>query len=148
MLDGSYSVGQVYDPAIMAFRPQRMPIASSRSSVSWDFSDYNSESLQSSASSRASFTSIPSVYSSIPASPTTFGSQRSSYTTQQKLRSTAPPPPVFQGLPLEIYDCILQQLKNFHYDTSSASCQTCYLRDLCTLALTSRAWDRAVRKSL
>lgn len=138
----------MYDPAIMAFRPQKIPIALSKSSVSWDFSDYNSESLQSSASSHASFTSIPSVYSSIPASPTAFGSQRSSYTTQQKLRSTAPPPPVFQNLPLELYDCILQQLKTFHYNISSASCQTCYLRDLCTLALTSRAWDRAVRKRL
>lgn len=142
------SVGQVYDPAILDFRPQRVCLESSKCSVLWDFSDYNSESLLSSASSNASFTSIASFQSSMPAGSAHLGSQRSSYATQQKLRSTAPPPPVFQRLPPEIYDCILQLLKEFHYDSSSASCQTCYLKDLCSLGLTSRVWDRSVRKWL
>lgn len=145
---GSCSVGQVYDPTILAFRPQRVSLESSKCSVLWDFSDFNLESLPSSASSHSSFNSIASGHSSLPAGPAHFSSQRSSYATQQKLRSTAPPPPVFQRLPPEIYDCILRLLKEFHYDPLSASCQTCYLRDLCSLGLTSRAWDRSVRKWL
>ncbi|KAL8758775.1 MAG: hypothetical protein Q9199_001250 [Rusavskia elegans] len=69
-------------------------------------------------------------------------------TTQQKLRSTEPPPPVFQRLPPEIYDCILRHLAVFHKEPSSMSCETCHLRDLCALALVDRAWDRAVRPRL
>ncbi|KAL8674065.1 MAG: hypothetical protein Q9168_001525 [Polycauliona sp. 1 TL-2023] len=69
-------------------------------------------------------------------------------TTQQKSRSTAPPPPVFQRLPPEIYDCILRHLAVFHKEPSSMSCETCRLRDLCALALVDRAWDRAVRPRL
>lgn len=124
-----------------------MPLESSKSSVLWDLSDYNSESLPSPTSSHASFSPITSVHSSLPVGSAHFGSQLSSYATQQMLRSTAPPP-VFQRLPPEIYDCILQQLKEFHYAPSSMSCETCYLRDLCSLSLTSRAWDRSVRKWL
>lgn len=138
----------MYDPTIMAFRPQRMSLTSSTSSLSWESLDFSSESLRSSTSSYASFPSSPSIFAAMPPRPTSLGSKHSSFITQQKLRSTKPPPPVFQRLPLEIYDCILQQLKTFHDNPASASCQTCYLRDLCALALTSRAWDRAVRSWL
>ncbi|KAL8996278.1 MAG: hypothetical protein Q9169_004164 [Polycauliona sp. 2 TL-2023] len=69
-------------------------------------------------------------------------------TTQQKLRSTEPPPPVFQRLPPEIYDCILHHLAVFHKEPYSMSCETCRLRDLCALALVDRRWDRAVRPRL
>ncbi|KAL8848476.1 MAG: hypothetical protein Q9221_006528 [Calogaya cf. arnoldii] len=72
----------------------------------------------------------------------------STLTPQQKSRSTAPPPPVFQRLPPEIYDCILRQLAVFHKEPSSMSCETCHMRDLCALALVDRAWDRAVRPQL
>ncbi|KAL8786705.1 MAG: hypothetical protein Q9213_002642 [Squamulea squamosa] len=75
-------------------------------------------------------------------------SYQSTLTTQQKLRSTEPPPPVFQRLPAEIYECILRQLAVFHNEPSSMSCGTCHLRDLCALALVDRAWDRAVRPQL
>ena len=141
--------GQVYDPAIMAFRPQRMgSTGSSSSSMSWDSSSHDVNSLRSSISSYESFMTAQSINSTYQVHPGFLPSQRSSYTTQQKLRSTAPPPPVFQRLPPEVYDCILQQLRNFHENPSALSCQTCYLRDLCSLALTSRAWDKAVRVRL
>lgn len=40
------------------------------------------------------------------------------------------------------------QLRTFHEEPASSSCQTCYYRDLCALGLVSRAWDRAVRPKL
>lgn len=132
----------------MAFRPQRFSLASSRSSLSWDSLEYKSESQKLSDFSYAGFAPSPSLYSTLLPSSPSLSSQRSSFITQQKLRSTKPPPPVFQRLPLEIYECILLQLRTFHESQSSASCQTCYLRDLCSLALTSRTWDRVVRARL
>ena len=144
--------GQVYDPELMAYRPQRFSIASSRSSVSWNSTDFYPPSPRSSASSYLSMGSSPSVYSNYSTAKGTnissWGSRRSSFTNIQRLRSTNPPPPVFNRLPQEIYDCILQQLGTIHSSTSTISCATCYLRDLCSLALTSRAWDRAVRTQL
>ena len=144
-----YRSGQVYDPAIMGFRAQRMgSIGSSTGSMSWDSSSYEMNSLRSSISSYESFMTAQSISSTYQANAGLQPSQRSSYTTQQRLRSTAPPPPVFQRLPPEVYDCILRKLREFHENPSSLSCQTCYLRDLCSLALTSRAWDKAVRVRL
>ncbi|KAL8904296.1 MAG: hypothetical protein Q9207_003360 [Kuettlingeria erythrocarpa] len=81
-------------------------------------------------------------------SPPLSPSYSSTFATQQKLRSTAPPPPVFQRLPSEIYDCILRQLTVFHEEPASMSCESCRLRDLCALALVDRRWDRAVRPQL
>lgn len=132
----------------MAFRPQRFSLESSRSSLPWEYLELKSESQRLSSSSYASLFSNQSVYSSIPPSLPSLSSQRSSFITQQKLRSTRPPPPVFQNLPLEIYECIVLQLRIFHEAQASSSCQTCYLRDLCSLALTSRTWDRVVRAHL
>ncbi|KAL0265199.1 hypothetical protein SLS55_001164 [Diplodia seriata] len=57
-------------------------------------------------------------------------------------------PPIFQKLPREVYACILQQLEVLHFGKGTQSCTTCYLRDLHSLALTSRAWDKAARNKL
>ncbi|KAL8969789.1 MAG: hypothetical protein Q9197_004153 [Variospora fuerteventurae] len=131
----------------MGFRPQRFSLASSKSSMTGLF-EYTPPSYRSSVSSRPSFTSIPSMYSiGLPSSPPS-SSYNSGFISQQKLRSTAPPPPVFQYSPPEIYDCILRQLTIFHDRVTSMSCETCRLRDLCALALVDRRWDRAVRPQL
>ena len=140
----------------MAYRPQRMPISSTKSAISWDPQDQlpesRPESRRSSTSSYASFASTTSVSSIAQTNATStgsrMGSRRSSFSAQQKSRSTQPPPPVFKRLPLEIYECILQQLKVVHSEQYIQSCATCYLRDLYNLALTSRMWDRAVRVQL
>ncbi|MCJ1282544.1 hypothetical protein MMC26_001867 [Xylographa opegraphella] len=144
-------VGQVYDPVIMAYRPQKTPLPFTNS-VSWDSADFYAaarpESRRSSTSSYASFGSAHSTFSTTQTT-TSVGSSRSSFTTvQQRSRSTQPPPPVFKRLPLEIYDCILQQLRNIHTEPYIQSCATCYLRDLYNLALVSRTWDRAVQVQL
>ncbi|KAL8656187.1 MAG: hypothetical protein Q9210_000420, partial [Variospora velana] len=140
-------VGQVYDPEIMSFRPQRFSLASSKSSIT-GFFESTPPYYRSSVSSRPSFTSIPSMHSVSLPSPPPSPSYNSAFISQQKLRSTAPPRSVFQCLPPEIYDCILRQLTIFHDKATSMSCETCRLRDLCALALVDRRWDRAVRPQL
>jgi len=56
--------------------------------------------------------------------------------------------PIFKRIPQEVYDRILGQLQELHSDRLSPSCATCYMRDLVALQLTSRSWDKAVRKTL
>lgn len=143
---------QVYDPENMPYRPQRYSLGSSKSSIAWNSMDFDPASPRSSASSymsAGSNTSVYSKYSTAQGTNTTFlPSRPSSFTSIQRLRSTNPPPPLFRRLPQAIYDCILQHLRTAHLTVSSTSCATCYMRDLCSLALTSRAWDRAVRTRL
>lgn len=45
-------------------------------------------------------------------------------------------------LPREIYDCIVSQLEHIHLQQDQG-CPTCYLHDLYSLSLASRAWDKA-----
>lgn len=152
-------VGKIYDPAIMAYRPQRTSLPPS--SRSWDSADFfaasrpelKPETRRSSSSSIASFGSSYSTLSTTQTTATSVASRRSSFikvkqSVQQRSRSTQPPPPVFKRLPAAIYECILQQLKIIHSERYIQSCSACYLRDLYNLALTSRAWDRAVRVQL
>lgn len=142
----SHSAGHVYDPALMAFRLQRVSLASTRSSMSWNSMDTSPISRRSSTSSIGSHDTKSSIYSN--AAPSA-GAVRSSLPAQQRIsRSTKPPIPMFRRLPPEIYECILEQLNVLHSNPSSQSCATCYLRDLYNLALTSRTWDRAVRVKL
>jgi hypothetical protein len=49
---------------------------------------------------------------------------------------------VFKNLPREVFDCILEWLELQHFGEQQY-CPPCYLKDLCSLSLTSRAWDRA-----
>ena len=148
-VNDSRHAGQVYDASIMAFRPQRMSFTSTKSAIPWDLAEEGLPGARpTSVSSIASIGSSTSNYSSTPTIATSIGSRGSSYLTHQRMRSNQPPPPVFKYLPTEIYDCILQQLRVVHTRPNTESCATCYTRDLCNLALTSRAWDRAVRPQL
>ncbi|KAF2444847.1 hypothetical protein P171DRAFT_412723 [Karstenula rhodostoma CBS 690.94] len=54
---------------------------------------------------------------------------------------------VSKNLPREVYDCILEWLERQHF-RGNQYCPPCYLRDLCSLSLTSRAWDRAATMQL
>ncbi|KAJ8114193.1 hypothetical protein OPT61_g3873 [Boeremia exigua] len=49
---------------------------------------------------------------------------------------------VFKNLPREVYDCIVAQLEEIHLQQEQA-CPSCYLKDLHSLSLTNRNWDRA-----
>lgn len=77
----------------------------------------------------------------------------STFAPSGSLRSHSKPqnvvqPRIFQKLPREVYACIVQQLEVLHFGRGTQSCTTCYLRDLHSLALTSRAWDKAARNKL
>ncbi|OJD17726.1 hypothetical protein AJ78_02191 [Emergomyces pasteurianus Ep9510] len=58
------------------------------------------------------------------------------------------PLPFLKPLPQEVYDCILSHLQYSHLAPNCEGCLTCYMRDLYSLALTSRAWEKAVRAKL
>lgn len=55
---------------------------------------------------------------------------------------------IIKRLPPEVFDCIMAQLQMVHSDRLSPSCATCYMRDLTSLALTSKAWSRAAHRRL
>lgn len=55
---------------------------------------------------------------------------------------------VFAALPAAVYEGIVRQLEAVHASPRSDTCDTCFLRDLTSLARTSRAWDRASIKTL
>ena len=138
-------------------RAQSLPISPPRTSFSSDFEYADMVPSQSPRSSISSSTSMaPSIassattytYSTAPSTPISLISRPPPPRGQSELHSKMPHRSVFQGLPPEVYDCILQQLRVLHEDPASQSCQTCHLRDLCSLALSSRAWDKAVVKRM
>jgi hypothetical protein len=55
---------------------------------------------------------------------------------------------VFKRLPQVIFDCILNQLQSLHGSPHQSGCLTCFQRDLYALAMSSRAWEKAVRSKL
>ena len=153
-------IDQVWDPTIKAYRAQRLPIALSKSSIIANASkaenaqnrairSFNSSSSSSATSpltndSSSSRTRYPhSLQRSGPLVPQPF-----SYTRRKRTNSQAPNRCNHTSLPSEVYNCILEQLRKFHEGFRSLYCQTCYLRDLYSLSLTNRAWDKAVKKRL
>lgn len=70
------------------------------------------------------------------------GRHKRNSTLRQSKTETQFPARIFQQLPREIYNCIVVQLEALHLQLNQA-CSACYLRDLHSLSLTSRAWDRA-----
>ncbi len=55
---------------------------------------------------------------------------------------------VFRQLPREVYDCILRQLERLHFSQGDGACLSCYLADVTSLCLTSKAWEWRARRSL
>ena len=147
---------QTWDPTIGAYREQRVPLALSKSSISGISSDgrpttptSQRSSNASHASTTSSITSFPSTFTS-PSFSRGAGSytSKASYYSRSTQQSAVLPQRIFQTLPSEIYDAMLCQLKLIHEGPTLGSCQTCCLRDLCALSLTSRAWDKAVVKKM
>ena len=143
-------------PPLGALRAQSL-LFPGQTTAFLDVEDAEIDSLQSprpSMSSSASMaTSIGSsattyTYSTAASSPVSLVARPSPHSGQVQSRSKAFRGPAYQRLPPEIYDFILKQLGAIHEDPASQSCQTCHFRDLCSLALTSRAWDKAVVKQM
>lgn len=96
-------------------------------------------------SNHAANSSVPSLYS-----PATV---RYSFYPPTKHGRTSPqdqqPMQVFTNrLPDEVYECILSHLWSLHIGSCTEGCLTCYMRDLYSLSLTDRAWEKAVRGKL
>jgi hypothetical protein len=51
-------------------------------------------------------------------------------------------PNIFKRLPREVYDCVVEKLEQLHL-AQDDSCSSCFTKDLYSLSLTNRAWDRA-----
>lgn len=148
---------QIWDPTLGAFRAQRLPIALSKSSIAANALNGTATKAQLPRPSIPSYTSLPRsfdasatnyTYSSAQSLPPSLISQPSSSTIQTEPRAKGTSRAASRLLPPEVYDCILQQLRILHEAPEARSCQTCLLRDLCSLSLTSRAWDKAAQKRM
>lgn len=82
----------------------------------------------------------PTIYS--PTSPTV-----SYFSFDAPASPRIPASPIFKRLPQRVSDAILNQLELSH-TVSPHGCTTCFQRDLHSLSLTSRFWERAVRAKL
>lgn len=147
-LPGRYDAPRPCTAAQVEHRNSMSSVASSR------YTRYSRDSMSSERSSVASYSSISSYGSNFVTAPTLVKTpwELERYKRHSIPRRTRPvgllPPHVFQELPREIYDCILQQLQLLHFDTTPQVCPSCYLRDVRNLGLTSRAWDKAAREQL
>ncbi|PWY76286.1 hypothetical protein BO70DRAFT_398155 [Aspergillus heteromorphus CBS 117.55] len=104
------------------------PVSSRTSSVSSFKSNYTTS-------------TAPTVYSPVsPASP--YRVFDSAASLDKILES------VFKRIPQEVYDVILDQLQDLHTGPNQTGCLTCFQRDLHSLSLTCRPWEKAVRAKL
>jgi hypothetical protein len=133
----------------MLFKNSQRTSLASNGSIGSLNSITSTPSWRSSNGSVVSAYTIPTLYSPPRTAPT---SVRSSYRSSNAMSLVRPSSkvqiPVWKRLPQEVYECIFDQLEALHADPLSPSCATCYLRDLHSLALTSRGWDKAVRRKL
>lgn len=71
-------------------------------------------------------------------------------TKPRAVKSQNAPSEAFDKLPTEILDSILVELRTLHLDIAreSATCTTCWTRDLCSLSLVSQKWAAAAQPKL
>jgi hypothetical protein len=75
-------------------------------------------------------------------------SKRSHSTRTRPVTAKPFPARIFEELPQEIYECIVQQLQLSYFNDSAGTCTTCYMKDLYSLTLTSRSWERFTQRQL
>lgn len=111
----------------------------------------STNSVPSRSSSSSSYVSNQSAFSTSTA-PTIYSpTANSSFLAFKAAQQQPPKEPqgsIPKHLPQEVYDCVLTQLQLLHTGPSADGCLTCSMRDLHALALTNRAWERAVRSKL
>ena len=127
---------------------QHTPTAPNNYRQSYSPSISTSPSSRSSSVSSWSNASYSSNYTASTAPPAVYSPTFSAY---RLFKNPSPPPklvePPFARTPPRVFDCILDQLQALHTAYQSG-CETCFQRDLYSLTLTSRAWERAARKKL
>jgi hypothetical protein len=55
---------------------------------------------------------------------------------------------LFASIPGEVLEVILEMLKQLHLEKGSESCATCWMRDVCNLAVCSRKWLKPAQLAL
>jgi hypothetical protein len=146
----------------MAFQKSILSLASASSSRTTlgRYSDSSSSrhsddlSMRSRASSVSSYTTVSS-YGYVDDIPklvkTPWEAERSSKSHIPRSRRPASrnfPSRFFENLPDEVYHCILAQLEECYFDDRFGTCTACYMKDLHSLTLTSRNWERSSRRQL
>lgn len=146
----------------MAFQKSILSLASVSSSRTTlgKYSDCSSSrhsdasSIRSRASSISSYTTVSS-YGYMDDIPklvkTPWEAERSTKSYIPRTRRPAPrnfPSRFFERLPDEVYQCIVTQLGETYFSDEFGTCTTCYMKDLHSLTLTSRGWERSSRRKL
>jgi hypothetical protein len=140
--------------SVVTSRPERSPVAyeaihQSHVMVS-DYKKPYAVSIQTTSSRSGSVSSYASNFSNSTA-PTIYSPtspQFSYHLFKNPSPSPKPTEPAVKQLPSRVYECILNQLQSLHDGSYQSGCVTCFQRDLHSLALTSRAWEKAVRSKL
>ncbi|KAE9987893.1 hypothetical protein EG328_001320 [Venturia inaequalis] len=114
----------------------------------------DASSIRSRASSIGSYTTISS-YGYLDDTPKlvktpweTKGSIKSNVPRSRRPASRSIPSRSFEKLPEEVYQFIIAQLEESYFSDKFGTCTTCYMKDLHSLTLTSRGWERASRRKL
>lgn len=119
-------------------RPRKLSNTSTRSSSS------TIRSTESNASSWGSRTS----YDSSPESWTPYQRPSTAGSTTSRRKKSLQPDELFGTLPDEVLEVVLECLQDIHLDAKSDSCATCWMRDLCSLSLSSKKWHKVAKVSL
>ncbi|KAI1983993.1 hypothetical protein LOZ54_004701 [Ophidiomyces ophidiicola] len=123
-------------------RPMVPPPSPRSSSLAYTNHHYSKKTNANASMSASSSSTGPDIYSptaaQFPARPA-----RQSPVLPETALSTLP-----KCLPPEVYECILAQLQILHLGGHGEGCITCLMRDLHSLSLTNRAWERVVRNKL
>lgn len=138
------------DPYNRPRRQSNSSVSSVGSSVVWGRESFESRHRSSSInSSQTSFESM-SPYSPGPGSYAQY--QMKGYPWHRpapiKVRKRAKPGELFSLLPGEVLELILQELRKLHVQPGSSSCETCWMRDCSSVALSARKFIKYAREAL
>ncbi|KAK0730278.1 hypothetical protein B0H67DRAFT_478490 [Lasiosphaeris hirsuta] len=140
-------------------KPRRLSNSSSSSSTAssivWGRESFESRLRSSSlSSSQTSIESMPPLKASRPSSSSShihhqMGGYSWSRPAPVKLRQRkARPGELFSLLPGEVLELILQELRQLHLRPGSGSCETCWMRDCCSVAVSARKFVKYAREAL
>lgn len=135
---GSYAQ---FDNRPMMLDKSGRPSSSSSNASSIMSKDSFDSRMRSPASTRTSFESWTTTPSRMD-----YGWQRPA--PMKQFRKKAQPGELFAALPGEVLELILDQLRKLHLDSSSTSCATCMMRDLCSVAVSARKLSKFARAAL
>ncbi|KAK0753801.1 hypothetical protein B0T18DRAFT_397844 [Schizothecium vesticola] len=142
-------------PTLQVHRRQNSSssVSSTGSSIVWGRESFESRHQSASlSSSRTSLDSLP-PYSPGSRSPSTAHYQLKGYPWQRPapiktIRRQVRPGELFSLLPGDVLELILQELRALHTRSGGDSCETCWMRDCCAIALSGRKFVKYAREAL